>query len=164
MRKIAVLLMASVIATSFLASCGNNSGEAGQTSNSSKSQVESTQEEWKSLDNAISSQNAESNKTYFEENINIETPDSWDSSIRFDSKYEGIYYYIVGTNKSTATKTFESYLAYLEDLGYAIEDISYITGDTGAEAYSLENNGTSEANIYFSYFEENGYVMGISWR
>ena len=118
-------------------------------------------EKGKSMQGVIDSMS--SNKKYFDERPTIETPDSFNSSIKYVMKDGNVYFYKLGTDGDEAAKTAAFYISYIESEGYSAEDVSDKLDNQGVVGYSLNKNGTAEGYLVYSYLQGEGYVIGISW-
>lgn len=113
---------------------------------------------------SISNTNTSSTKTYFDEKPDIETPDSWVKSIKFEMIDDGSYFYTLGTDKDKAIEDVASYLAYLGSIkGFTVEDRSYLLKVDNAVGYSIEKDGISEGTAIFANTQGAGYILRIKW-
>ena len=119
-------------------------------------------EKGKSMQGAIDSM--QSSKIYFDERPDIETPDSFNSSIQYVMKDGTNYFYSLGKDKNKASEAAAYYISYLESENYSAEDVTDLLGDEGVVAYSLNKNGKADGNLVYAYLQGEGYVIGISWN
>ena len=152
-RRHVKIFMCFVLCLSFLLTGCGGSGSADKGGTGKENTTADTAEVSK----------AEEKKSYFEERSDIETPDSIDTSVELDHIDDGVYYYTLGKDEEEAKAFVAVYMAYLETIGYTVENVSEKISGSGVAGFSIRKGGQPDGNMVFASMKDVGYVLGVSW-
>ena len=152
-RRHAKKFMCFILCLSFLLTACGGSGSADREGPEKENATAVTAEASK----------AEERKSYFEERPDIETPDSIDTSVELDHIDDGVYYYRLGKDEEEAKAFTVVYIAYLETMGYTVENVSEKISGSGVAGFSIRKGGQPDGNMVFASMKDVGFVLGVSW-
>lgn len=135
------IIMASVL----LAGCGQQKSP----------DLQALEERTEAMDMAHVDQEEE--RSFFEECVELEKPDSAIEGVTLESVEDGQYLYVLGQEEESAQTAFRDYKVVLMLADYRMEDIS-----GRGTAYSVQKDGKAVAECKIGY-KDQGYAMVLSF-
>lgn len=99
----------------------------------------------------------EDGRSFFDECMELERPDSAIEGVTLESVEDGQYLYVLGQEEESAQTAFRDYKVVLMLADYRVEDIS-----GKGTAYSVQKDGKAVAECKIGY-KDQGYAMLLSF-
>lgn len=163
MKKIMKVMITICLITICSVACGSSFANEG-TAASGQSVSE---EDKNNVDDKDYSQENSSGtgrtKEYFDERPDIQTPSSMADFVELDHAENETYYYSFGWDEEKAKMVAAAYMAYLEENGYDVEDVTDKIDSPSAVSFLIKKNGKSDGGIVYAMVEDIGYTFVIGW-